>query len=165
MLLSSLRGGHPMSGCPWRIMPDVLPVAAFKVRNPVEGLVLMKSRDLTRDSGRLCTHRFHKPFYLTLFSARLGIQHPLHSPVPYISPQFPNETFRPSAALRPVRITGNPLPKGGRHNPSSPVFRVWIPLRKDAMIWRPANDSGRNLRDLCKGSRKPRFVAFESLSI
>jgi hypothetical protein len=48
-----------MAGGPRRIMANMLLMSAFKVGDPVEGFVLMKAHDLTRDLGYFCSCRFH----------------------------------------------------------------------------------------------------------
>ena len=48
-----------MASGPRRIMTNMLPMSAFKVGNPVEGVVLMKADDLTRGLGYFCSHGFH----------------------------------------------------------------------------------------------------------
>jgi hypothetical protein len=48
-----------MALSPWRIVPDVLLVAAFEVSDPVEIRVTMKTDDLTGDSNDSCTFRLH----------------------------------------------------------------------------------------------------------
>ncbi len=44
---------------PRRIVPDVLLVPAFKVSNPVEGLIQMKIYDFASDTYRLCLRGIH----------------------------------------------------------------------------------------------------------
>jgi hypothetical protein len=48
-----------MALSPWRIVPDVLLVAALEVSDPVEIRVTMKTDDLTGDSNDSCTFRLH----------------------------------------------------------------------------------------------------------
>jgi hypothetical protein len=48
-----------MASGPRRIMTNMLPMSAFKVGNPVEGVILMKAHDLTRGLGYLAEYRVH----------------------------------------------------------------------------------------------------------
>jgi hypothetical protein len=53
-----------MRSSPRRIVANLLLMPAFKVGNPVEAFILMKSDNFARDAGRFCSHGLHMgPFY------------------------------------------------------------------------------------------------------
>jgi hypothetical protein len=39
-------------------MANMLSMSAFKISNPIEEIILVKTDNLTRDSGYFCLHRF-----------------------------------------------------------------------------------------------------------
>jgi len=47
MRLAPFARGDPRPGYPWRIVPDVLRVAAFKLCDPIVLLVLLESNNLS----------------------------------------------------------------------------------------------------------------------
>ena len=53
---SSIASGHPGAIHPWRIMPHVLGMSAFQIRNPVAFFVLMKSSNFP-----ICHVSHHRP--------------------------------------------------------------------------------------------------------
>lgn len=59
VVVPAFRSCNPMALSPWRIVPDVLLVAALEISNPVEILVTMKTDDLTWDSNDSCSFRLH----------------------------------------------------------------------------------------------------------
>ena len=59
MSQSSFRSCYPMSRGPRRIMANMLSMSAFKISNPVEEVVLVKTHDLTGRPGYSCWHGFH----------------------------------------------------------------------------------------------------------
>jgi len=50
---------YPVAGGPGGIVADVLLMATFEIRDPVEGFVDVKTHDLARDSRRFCFQWFH----------------------------------------------------------------------------------------------------------
>ena len=59
VLIPALWGCYPMAISPRRIVSDVLLMPAFKVSNPVEGLIQMKIYDFASDTCRLCMTGIH----------------------------------------------------------------------------------------------------------
>ena len=57
-----------MSSGPRWIMAYMLLMSAFKISNPIEGFILVKANNFTKDSGDLCSHGLHiESSYSTLF--------------------------------------------------------------------------------------------------
>lgn len=48
-----------MSSCPRWIMAYMLLMSAFKISNPIEGFILVKTNNFTRNPGDFCLHGFH----------------------------------------------------------------------------------------------------------
>jgi hypothetical protein len=71
MVQPSVRSCYPMASGPRRIMANMLLMAAFKVGNPIEEVVLMKVHDFTRRTNHFCSHGFHVSAnsHFTLFAA------------------------------------------------------------------------------------------------
>ena len=58
-----------MSSGPRWITAYMLLMSAFKISNPIEGFILVKANNFTRDAGYICSHGFHieSSCYSTLF--------------------------------------------------------------------------------------------------
>jgi hypothetical protein len=74
-----------MASSPRWIMAYMLSMSAFKISNPIEEFILVKTDNLTRGSGHFCLHWFHveaeanstlfMPRWLTLRSPKIKLPH------------------------------------------------------------------------------------------